>query len=181
MPKPIDRQEECVNQAADLAQEVAPDLDVLLTHYADAEMLDTLRPGETDLQTVRAVTRAAAPELLQVDVELLVQRADRAAFRRWMSDRKGTVARLGGGTLSGLSDRKRGWWWPMSDTKQSPPTRHTTPPDTGKCYDLQSCGSPLANRARHWATGEEGLEVRHHQVLLRPVRSQRLGGDVRGH
>ena len=91
MPQPIDHQDEHVNQTANLAQDVAPDLDVVLfTHYPDIETLDTLRPGETDLRTVRAVTRAAAAEFLRVDVELLVQRADRAAFRRWMSDREDT-------------------------------------------------------------------------------------------
>ena len=91
MSKPIDHPNERVNQAADLARDVAPDLDaVLFTHYPDIETLDTLRPGETDLQTVHAVTRAAAAELLQAGVEILVQRADRAAFRRWMSDREDT-------------------------------------------------------------------------------------------
>jgi len=91
VPEPTDCQDERVNQAADLARDVAPDLDVVLfTHYPDIETLDTLRPGETDLQTVHAVTRAAAAELLQAGVTLLVQRADRAAFRRWMSDREDT-------------------------------------------------------------------------------------------
>jgi hypothetical protein len=91
VPEPIDRQDERINRAADLARDVAPDLDVvLLTHYPDIETLDTMRPGETDIQTVHAVTRAVAAELLQAGVELLVQRADRAAFRRWMSDREDT-------------------------------------------------------------------------------------------
>ena len=92
MPRPFDRQEESINQAADLARDVASDLDVvLLTHYPDAETLDTLRPGETDLPTVRAMTRAAATELLRANVELLVQRADRAGFRRWLSNREDTA------------------------------------------------------------------------------------------
>ena len=91
MPEPTSHQDERVNQAADLARDVAPDLDaVLMTHYPDAETLDTLRPGETDLATVQAMTRAAAAELLQAGVDVLVQRADRAAFRRWMSDRPDT-------------------------------------------------------------------------------------------
>ncbi len=91
MPEPTDRQDERVKQAADLAQDVAADLDVVLfTHYQDVETLDTLRPGETDLQLVRAVTRVAAAEFLRAGVELLVQRADRAAFRRWMADREDT-------------------------------------------------------------------------------------------
>jgi hypothetical protein len=84
VPKPTDR----VNQAATLAREVAPDLNsVLITHYPDVETLDTLRPGETDLDATRAVNRAVALEMLEAGVEVLVQRADRAAFRRWMSDR----------------------------------------------------------------------------------------------
>ena len=70
--------DERVTQAADLARDVAPDLDVvLLTHYPDVETLGTLRPGETDLQAVRAVTRAVAAEMVQAGVEILVQRADR--------------------------------------------------------------------------------------------------------
>ena len=91
MPDPIDHQDERVNHAADLARDVAPDLDVvLLTHYPDTETLDTINPGETDLRTVHAMTRAAAAELLQAGVEILAQRADRAAFRRWMSGRDDT-------------------------------------------------------------------------------------------
>lgn len=84
-------QDERVDQAADLARDVAPGLDaVLITHYPDVETLDTLRPGETDLATVRAVNRAVAQEMLAAGVEILVQRADRAAFRRWMSGRDDT-------------------------------------------------------------------------------------------
>ena len=80
-----------VAQAADLARDVAPDLDaVLLTHYPDAETLDTLRPGESDLAAVHAVNRAVAEEILHAGGEVVVQRADRAAFRRWMSDRDDT-------------------------------------------------------------------------------------------
>jgi hypothetical protein len=83
--------DECVAQAVDLARDVAPDLDaVLLTHYADAETLDTLRPGESDLATARAVNRAVAEEILHASGEVVVQRADRAAFRRWISDRDDT-------------------------------------------------------------------------------------------
>ncbi len=98
LPDPTDRPDPRVHQAADLARDVAPDLDVvLLTHYPDLETLDTLRPGETDLHTVQAATRAAAAELLRAGVELLVQRADKAAFRRWMSDRTDTP------------EHRRGW------------------------------------------------------------------------
>ena len=90
MPQPTD-QDDRITQAADLARDVAPDLDmVLITHYPDVETLDTLRPGETDLRTVLAVNRAVAQEMLDVGVEVLVQRADRAAFRRWMSGRDDT-------------------------------------------------------------------------------------------
>ncbi len=91
MPRLTDRQAERVDQAAELARDVAPDLDVVLfTHYPDLETLDTFRPGETDLQAVHAVTQASAAELLQAGVELLVQRADRGAFRRWMAGRADT-------------------------------------------------------------------------------------------
>jgi hypothetical protein len=44
----------------------------------------------TDLQTTLAVNRAFAREMLDAGVEVLVQRADRAAFRRWMSGRDNT-------------------------------------------------------------------------------------------
>lgn len=90
MPKTT-AQDDRVNQATDLARDTAPDLDVvLITHYPDAETLDTVRPGETDLQTAFAVNRAVALEMLDAGVEVLVQRADRAAFRRWMSNRDDT-------------------------------------------------------------------------------------------
>ncbi|MFZ4410694.1 MAG: hypothetical protein ACOYOH_25345 [Paracraurococcus sp.] len=78
-------------QAAALAEEFAPDLDaVLLTHFPDAETLDTLRPGETDLAATRAVNRAVAEVLAAEGVEIFVQAADRAAFRRWLRDRDDT-------------------------------------------------------------------------------------------
>jgi hypothetical protein len=90
VPKPTD-QDDRVNQAADLARDIAPDIDVILiTHYPDVETLDTVRPGDTDLQTALAVNRAVALEMLDAGVEVLVQRADRAAFRRWMSGRDDT-------------------------------------------------------------------------------------------
>ncbi len=91
MLQPTNCQDDLVTQAADLAHDVAPDLGVvLITHYADADTLDTLRPSETDLQTTIAVNRAVAAEMAQAGVEVLVQRADRAAFRRWMSGREDT-------------------------------------------------------------------------------------------
>jgi hypothetical protein len=84
-------EDERVSQAAYLARDIAPDMDVILiTHYPDVETLDTARPGETDLQVVLAVNRAVALEMLDAGVEVLVQRADRAAFRRWMSGRDDT-------------------------------------------------------------------------------------------
>jgi hypothetical protein len=90
VPKPTD-QDDRVNQAAHLARDTAPDIDVvLITHYPDVETLDTVRPGETDLQIALAVNRAVALEMLDAGVEVLVQRADRAAFRRWISDRDDT-------------------------------------------------------------------------------------------
>jgi hypothetical protein len=90
MPQPTD-QDDPITQAAYLARDIAPDLDVvLITHYPDVETLDTLRPGDTDLQTALAVNRAVAREMLDAGVEVLVQRADRAAFRRWMSGRDNT-------------------------------------------------------------------------------------------
>ncbi len=91
VPKPT--RLDASDQAAHLARDIAPDLDlVLLTHYPDTETLDTVRPGETDLQAVRASTRAVASEMLEAGVELVVQRADRAAFRRWMQGRDDTPA-----------------------------------------------------------------------------------------
>ena len=83
---------DAVARAADLARDVAPDLaGILLTHYRDADTLDTLRPGETDLPTVTAVNRAVAAEMLEAGVEILVQVADRAAFRRYMAERDNTA------------------------------------------------------------------------------------------
>lgn len=80
-----------VEEAAALARTVAPDLDaVLLTHFADPDTLDVLRPGETDIARVAAVNRAVAREMAAAGVEVLVQKADRAAFRRWMTERDDT-------------------------------------------------------------------------------------------
>jgi hypothetical protein len=91
LPRRTER-EDPVSQAISLARETAPGIDVvLITHYPDVETLDTFRPGETDLQTVSAVNRAVALEMLESGVEVLVQRADRAAFRRWMSKRDDTA------------------------------------------------------------------------------------------
>jgi hypothetical protein len=90
VPKTTD-DDDRIDEAVSLARDVAPDLEtVLITHYADVETLDTLRPGETDLDMIRAVNRAVAVEMLDAGVEVLVQRADRGAFRRWMSGREDT-------------------------------------------------------------------------------------------
>ena len=87
------RREEEIEAATALALEVAPLLDaVILTHYRDADTLDLMRPGETELETVQAVTRAVAAELDMEGVEVIVQRADRAAFRRWMQGRDDSPA-----------------------------------------------------------------------------------------
>jgi hypothetical protein len=90
VPKTSDHDDR-INEAVNLARDIAPDIEMLLiTHYADVEALDTLRPGETDLDMVRAVNRSVALEMLDAGVEVLVQRADRGAFRRWMSGREDT-------------------------------------------------------------------------------------------
>jgi len=74
-----------VEEAAALARELAPDLQaILITVYPDADTLDTLRPGETDIETATAIARAAAAEMAAAGVELFVQRADKSAFRRWL-------------------------------------------------------------------------------------------------
>lgn len=88
--------DEIVERAVELARDVGPDIvSVLLTDYPDAETLDTIRPGGLDLETQRAVNRAVAAEMLAQGVEVFVQRADRAAFRRWLAGREDTAeARL---------------------------------------------------------------------------------------
>ncbi len=80
-----------VEQAAVLARDIGRDVDsILITHYPDHETLDTLRPGDSDLETVTAVNRAVALELAETGVAIFVQKADRAAFRRWMQERDDT-------------------------------------------------------------------------------------------
>ena len=91
MPRLTDRGDDLAGRAAALARDVAGDIDaILLTHYPDADTLDTLRPGETDLDAVAAVNRAVAAEMIDQGVEIFVQKADRAAFRRWMHGRDDT-------------------------------------------------------------------------------------------
>jgi hypothetical protein len=90
MPRTED--EDWVGQALALAQDLGGELDsILLTHYPDAETLDTLRPGAPPLAAVTAATRAVAQALAAEGVEIFVQIADRAAFRRWMQGREDTA------------------------------------------------------------------------------------------
>lgn len=81
-----------VEAAAELARDVAPGLDaVLVTLYPDAETLDMIRPGDTDVATANAVAQAVAAIMVEEGVEVVVQRADRGAFRRWLSTRDDTA------------------------------------------------------------------------------------------
>ena len=91
MLPPPGREDRVVEAAVARAREVAAALDsVLITHYPDADTLDTFRPGETDLDTIAAVNMAVAAELATSGVRVFVQRADRASFRRWMAGRADT-------------------------------------------------------------------------------------------
>lgn len=56
---------------------------VLFTSFPDAETLELLRPGAGPLEEVRAAQREGAAALARAGVQILVQRADRAGFRRW--------------------------------------------------------------------------------------------------
>jgi hypothetical protein len=92
LPQMTNRQLTIVAEAVELARDTAPDLSqILLTHYQDADTLDLLRPGNTDLDLTRAINRAVAAEFLAAGVEVAVQRADKASFRRWMADREDTL------------------------------------------------------------------------------------------
>ena len=91
MLPPPGREDQVVEAAVARAQEVAPALDaIVMTHYPDADTLDTFRPGETDLDAIAAVNMAVAAELATSGVRVFVQRADRASFRRWMAGRANT-------------------------------------------------------------------------------------------
>jgi hypothetical protein len=80
-----------VEAALELARDVAPDLDaILLTLYPDAETLDIFRPGDAELETANAIARAVGQAMAEDGVEVLVQRADRGAFRRWLATREDT-------------------------------------------------------------------------------------------
>lgn len=87
-----DAADDQIDAAAELARDVAPELDaVLITLYPDAETLDMIRPGDTDVETANAVARAVAAIMAEEGVEVAVQRADRGAFRRWLSAREDTA------------------------------------------------------------------------------------------
>jgi hypothetical protein len=85
MAEPSDAPAAIVAAAAAKARELVPTIGaLLLTHYPDAETLETLLPGGPDLATMRAVNRAVAAECLTAGTKVMVQLADRAAFRRWL-------------------------------------------------------------------------------------------------
>ncbi|TCZ54222.1 hypothetical protein [Roseicella aquatilis] len=85
----MDDENDRVGAAADLAREMAPDLDsILVTLYPDGDTLDTIRPGDADVATANAVARAVAEAMAEACVEVFVQRADRGAFRRWLAGRE---------------------------------------------------------------------------------------------
>ena len=92
MPNTTNPRDGLIEEAVFLARDVAPHLhSILITHYSDADTLDTFRPGETDLDFVTALNRAVAEEFAALGVSVFVQRADRAAFRRWMQGRADTA------------------------------------------------------------------------------------------
>jgi len=99
--------EEAVAEAVALAQSVADRLGaVVLTEYPDADTLDLMHPGAPPLPVVAAVNRAVAATLAERGVLVLVQRAGRGAFRRWMEGRDDSPAtrrawRDRGGLLQG--------------------------------------------------------------------------------
>ncbi len=77
-------QNAAIAAAVDFAQDIASELDsILITHFTDADTLDRLRPGVSDLATVTAINREVAAIFLTAGVSVFVQRADHAAFRRW--------------------------------------------------------------------------------------------------
>ncbi len=93
MPERDDDRDAVVAKAVALAQELGEEFGaVVLTHYQDADTLDTIRGGEADLATVAAVNKAVAEVFTAHGVQVLVQRADKGAFRRWMTDRAETEA-----------------------------------------------------------------------------------------
>ena len=84
MATPKEAGGDAVKQAVSLARDIAPEMEaILLTHYPDAETLDTFLPGAPPLATVHAINQGVARAMAAAGVEVLVQRADRAAYRRW--------------------------------------------------------------------------------------------------
>lgn len=82
---------QAIQDALALARELAPRMSaVVLTHFPDADTLDLMRPGAGPLEAVADLNRALAAELARDGVQVLVQVADRAAFRRWMDGRADT-------------------------------------------------------------------------------------------
>lgn len=82
-----------VAEAVALAESLSDRLGaVLLTEYPDADTLDLMHPGAPPLETVAAINRAVAAVLAARGVAVLVQRASRGAFRRWMEGRDDTPA-----------------------------------------------------------------------------------------
>jgi hypothetical protein len=80
-----DDESDIVAEAVAVARDVAEGIgSIVITHYADADTLDILRPGMTDLAIVRRINLAVAGEFAALGVKVFVQRADRAAFRRWL-------------------------------------------------------------------------------------------------
>ena len=80
-----------VEAAVALARDIAPDLEsILVTIYPDADTLDTLRPGDSDVARANTIARAVAETMSDDGVEVFVQRADRSAFRRWIAMREDT-------------------------------------------------------------------------------------------
>ncbi|GAA0575045.1 hypothetical protein GCM10009416_12140 [Craurococcus roseus] len=85
----MDDADDPVEAAAELAREVAPDLDgIVVTIYPDADTLDTIRPGDADVETANGIARAVGRAMSEGGVEVFVQRADRGAFRRWLAGRE---------------------------------------------------------------------------------------------
>jgi hypothetical protein len=125
-----------VEAAAELAREVAPDLDaILVTIYPDADTLDTIRPGDADVETANAVARAVGRTMAEEGVEVFVQRADRGAFRRWLAEREDRPRCAGPGwtaaACSGAPKRcARSAWRPRLRSRRRasrpPPDRRPT-------------------------------------------------------
>ncbi|WBV45186.1 hypothetical protein [Pseudoroseomonas cervicalis] len=80
-------------EAGARARELAPELrSIVLTHYPDAETLDLMRPGEAvSLAEHQAANRAVAQAMAEQGVAVLVQQAERGAFRRWADANPGAA------------------------------------------------------------------------------------------